>query len=100
MPTPSLPMAWSTWVCWECRKGPSGSGHSCQSAAHRGPARSSRWLDAWTAGDRMTSSPIRVLCVDDHRLVRKGVARLIDLVPDMTVVAEASNGVEAVAQFR
>ena len=47
----------------------------------------------------MTSPPIRLLCVDDHRLVRKGVARLIDLEPDMSVVAEASNGVEAVAQF-
>jgi DNA-binding NarL/FixJ family response regulator len=48
----------------------------------------------------MTSPPIRLLCVDDHRLVRKGVARLIDLEPDMRVVAEASNGVEAVAQFK
>lgn len=46
------------------------------------------------------SSPIRLLCVDDHRLVRKGVARLIDLEPDMKVVAEASNGAEAVTQFK
>jgi two-component system NarL family response regulator len=38
--------------------------------------------------------------VDDHRLVRKGVAHLIDLEPDMKVVAEASNGTEAVAQFK
>lgn len=48
----------------------------------------------------MASSPIRLLCVDDHRLVRKGVARLIDLEPDMKVIAEASNGTEAVAQFK
>ena len=48
----------------------------------------------------MASSPIRLLCVDDHRLVRKGVARLIDLEPDMKVVAEASNGAEAVTQFK
>ena len=47
----------------------------------------------------MASSPIRILCVDDHRLVRKGVARLIDLEPDMKVVAEANNGTEALAQF-
>ena len=47
-----------------------------------------------------TPSPIRLLCVDDHRLVRKGVARLIDLEPDMKVIAEASNGTEAVAQFK
>ena len=46
------------------------------------------------------SPPIRLLCVDDHRLVRKGVARLIDLEPDMKVVAEASNGAEAVTQFK
>src|SRR6185436_18782466 len=48
----------------------------------------------------MAALPIRLLCVDDHRLLRKGVARLIDFEPDMTVVAEASNGEEAVEQFR
>jgi len=48
----------------------------------------------------MPRSSIRLLCVDDHRLLRKGVARLIELEPDMTVVAEASNGEEAVEQFR
>jgi DNA-binding NarL/FixJ family response regulator len=48
----------------------------------------------------MATALIRVMCVDDHRLVRKGVARLIDLEPDMKVVAEANNGAEAVAQFQ
>jgi DNA-binding NarL/FixJ family response regulator len=48
----------------------------------------------------MAASPIRLLCVDDHRLVRKGVVHLIDLEADMKVVAEASNGAEAVAQFK
>lgn len=48
----------------------------------------------------MSAPRIRLLCVDDHRLLRKGVARLIDLEPDMVVVAEASNGEEAVEQFR
>ncbi len=42
---------------------------------------------------------IRVLCVDDHRLMREGIARIVGLQPDMTVVAEASNGEEAVQQF-
>jgi DNA-binding NarL/FixJ family response regulator len=42
---------------------------------------------------------IRVLCVDDHRLMREGVARIVDVQPDMKVVAEASNGEQAVAQF-
>jgi two-component system, NarL family, response regulator len=45
------------------------------------------------------SPPIRVLCVDDHRLMREGVARIVGVQPDMEVVAEASNGEHAVAQF-
>lgn len=45
------------------------------------------------------SAPIRVLCVDDHRLMREGISRIVGVQPDMTVVAEASNGEEAVEQF-
>jgi DNA-binding NarL/FixJ family response regulator len=52
------------------------------------------------AGDPVTGSPLRLLIVDDHRLLRKGIARLLDLEPGMTVVAEAGNGEEAVEQFR
>ena len=47
----------------------------------------------------VASRPIRVLCVDDHRLMREGVARIVGVQPDMEVVAEASNGEHAVAQF-
>jgi DNA-binding NarL/FixJ family response regulator len=47
----------------------------------------------------MAVTPIRVLCVDDHRLMREGVARIVGVQPDMKVVAEASNGEHAVAQF-
>jgi len=47
----------------------------------------------------VTSRPIRVLCVDDHRLMREGVAKMISVQPDMKVVAEASNGDHAVTQF-
>jgi DNA-binding NarL/FixJ family response regulator len=43
---------------------------------------------------------IRVLCVDDHRLVREGVALIIDRESDMQVVALAANGEEAVALFK
>ena len=43
---------------------------------------------------------IRVLVVDDHPLVREGIARQIELEPDMSLVAEASNGREAIQQFR
>ena len=43
--------------------------------------------------------PIRVLCVDDHRLMREGVARIVGVHPDMEVVGGAANGEQAVAQF-
>jgi len=43
---------------------------------------------------------IRVLLVDDHPLSRQGVRVLIDVQVDMTTVAEAGNGREAVQQFR
>ena len=46
------------------------------------------------------TSPIRVLTADDHALVRKGIAAILASQPDMSVVAEASNGCEAVEQFR
>ena len=45
-------------------------------------------------------TPVRVMCVDDHRLMREGIRRIVALQPDMVVVAEASNGVEAVEQFQ
>lgn len=44
--------------------------------------------------------PIRVLSVDDHPLLREGVAALLASQPDMTLVGEASNGREAIEQFR
>jgi DNA-binding NarL/FixJ family response regulator len=43
---------------------------------------------------------VRVMCVDDHRLMREGIRRIVDLQPDMTGVAEAANGAEAVEQFQ
>jgi DNA-binding NarL/FixJ family response regulator len=46
------------------------------------------------------SAPIRVLAVDDHVLVRQGIAVLLGTDPDMTLVAEASNGREAIQKFR
>ena len=45
-------------------------------------------------------APVRVMCVDDHRLMREGIRRIVTLQPDMVVVAEASNGAEAVEQFQ
>jgi DNA-binding NarL/FixJ family response regulator len=46
------------------------------------------------------SSPIRILAVDDHPLIREGIARLIQHELDMQIVAEAENGEEALRQFR
>ncbi len=43
---------------------------------------------------------IRILAVDDHPLLRKGIAALINEEPDMKLVAEAVNGDEAVEKFR
>ena len=45
-------------------------------------------------------NPIRILAVDDHVLLRKGIALILASQPDMTLVAEASNGSEAVEQYR
>ena len=41
-------------------------------------------------------SPIRILAVDDHPVVRQGVAVLVGSQSDMTLVAEASNDREAI----
>ena len=46
------------------------------------------------------ASPIRILIVDDHPVVRQGVAGLVGGDPNMRVVGEASNGREAIQQFR
>jgi DNA-binding NarL/FixJ family response regulator len=43
---------------------------------------------------------IRILTVDDHPVVRNGIAGLVQDQPDMLLVGEASNGREAIQQFR
>src|SRR6266849_222673 len=45
-------------------------------------------------------APIRVLSVDDHPLLRQGIAAIINSQPDMLLVAEASSGSEGIQKFR
>jgi DNA-binding NarL/FixJ family response regulator len=52
-------------------------------------------------GDKSGGSDlIRILTVDDHPLLREGIAGLVADQSDMSLVAEASNGREAIQQFR
>jgi two-component system NarL family response regulator len=47
----------------------------------------------------MAQPTIRVLCVDDHRIVREGIVLVLGLHPDLHVIASAATGEEAVALF-
>jgi len=46
------------------------------------------------------ASPMRILVVDDHPVFREGVSALVSGESDMSIVAQASNGREAIQQFR
>ncbi len=47
-----------------------------------------------------TMSKIRILLADDHQLVRRGVRLILDGEPDLTVIAEAGDGAEALAKAK
>lgn len=67
-------------------------------------------MDEQPSGERVTSEglggqrprerPARILLADDHALVRRGVRLILDAEPDLTVVAEADDGMAAVEQAR
>jgi len=46
------------------------------------------------------SNPIRILVAEDHLVARVGVSAIVNMQPDMTVVAEATNGRQAVELYR
>jgi DNA-binding NarL/FixJ family response regulator len=48
----------------------------------------------------MTKRPITILCVDDHPLIREGIAAVIANQPDVVLAGEASSGHEALEQYR
>jgi two-component system NarL family response regulator len=48
----------------------------------------------------MERAPIRILIAEDHLIARVGVGAIVNAQPDMTVVAEATNGQQALALFR
>jgi DNA-binding NarL/FixJ family response regulator len=52
------------------------------------------------AGSMIKETHIRILGVDDHPLLREGLAGMINNQPDMLLVAQASNAQEAIHQFR
>ncbi|AFZ56711.1 two component transcriptional regulator, LuxR family [Anabaena cylindrica PCC 7122] len=47
-----------------------------------------------------SSTPIRVLIADDHYIVRQGLATIINRDPEMTVIAQAEDGQQAIALFQ
>ena len=66
----------------------------CRPSLH---SRQPRSTTCMMSGD---SAPIRILAVDDHQLVREGIAGFLAVQSDMTLVAQAANGREAIQQFR
>src|SRR5262249_15634361 len=56
------------------------------------------WM--YSASEMNEPSKIRVLSVDDHALLREGIAAIINSQPDMVVVAQAATGRDAILQYR
>jgi DNA-binding NarL/FixJ family response regulator len=46
------------------------------------------------------AGPIRILCVEDHPVFREGLRAMVAGEPDMVLIANAGNAVQAIAEFR
>jgi DNA-binding NarL/FixJ family response regulator len=64
------------------------------------PIAACRFIPAGLSRAVGSAEMMRVLTVDDHPLLREGIAALFADIDDIQVVAEASNGLEAIEQFR
>jgi DNA-binding NarL/FixJ family response regulator len=64
-----------------------GNGHDLSRAGKTGMATKSR---------HKKTKKIRIVLADDHRIVRQGIHVLLDIEPDLQVIGEAADGVEAV----
>ena len=65
------------------------------------PSRPSQCFPDYGAIETMSNSAkIRILAVDDHPIFRQGITGLLADQPDLQLVAEAANGIEAIQQFR
>ena len=53
-----------------------------------------------TTDYQTADGPIRIMLVDDHSIVRKGLGLILDAEPDMTVIGQADNGADAVDRIR
>src|SRR5271155_77417 len=60
----------------------------------------SRTIIPWRFLNSMPSNPIRILSVEDHPLVREGLATIVGSQPDMVLVSEVADAEQAVAEFR
>src|SRR5882724_897406 len=96
--TPERPAMAS--ACRGCRSAPPWSVRRCRSNRPRAKARRFwcewRWRRSNASWPTMHKPPLRILLADDHVTVRHGLKLLIDSQPDMTVVAEASDGNAAI----
>jgi two-component system NarL family response regulator len=57
-------------------------------------------MDSCSPGGATTGPGIRILIADDHFIVRMGLKGVLNMQPDMRVVAEAEDGPEAIRRFR
>ena len=93
----------ATMASGACRSGQARSMPRWCSKAHPARVRGSRSRRRWDESREKVGSmsdPIRIMIVEDHAMVRQGLAALLRTVPDFSIVAEAADGREAIELFR